>query len=481
MRRALPILAAALTVAAAVFWGSSMRWAAFDDAYITFRAAVNLAHGNGPVFNPGERVESATSPLWTLLLALAEVARIGPVAASPVLALIFAAGAAAFAALIALELGGPLAAALTGVVLAVLPAWSGWICTGMEVALAGCCISAALFAAMRGKATAAGALAAAAALSRPEAIAIYPALLLALPRASWPRFLACALSPLLLLLLARRAYFGEWVPNTYVAKRQGLGFTAVVRGVKYVGLFALANVALVAAVCRAGFRKSSSLALALACAGFALAVAWDGGDHFPLARLLSPVLPIGCAVLGAELVALPRRWLAIPAAVALTFAVPHALHVLDCADGLYELTLQALYTEGARNFLPALRELPEGRIATITIGFIGFETGRNILDLVGLADKHIARTPHFEGGAPGHDHVDVDYVLAQKPAYALFVPQLSDLPISTEDEAAWLLSLDSYLRAARMLQSDPRFRALYEPLDYQTPDNRHLRLWALKR
>lgn len=39
-----------------------------DDAYITFRYAFNLAEGNGLAFNPGERVEGFSNPLWTLLL-----------------------------------------------------------------------------------------------------------------------------------------------------------------------------------------------------------------------------------------------------------------------------------------------------------------------------------------------------------------------------------------------------------------------------
>jgi len=39
-----------------------------DDAYITFRYALNLANGNGLAFNPGERVEGFSNPLWTLLL-----------------------------------------------------------------------------------------------------------------------------------------------------------------------------------------------------------------------------------------------------------------------------------------------------------------------------------------------------------------------------------------------------------------------------
>ncbi|MEK6674696.1 MAG: hypothetical protein AABZ47_03470, partial [Planctomycetota bacterium] len=39
-----------------------------DDAYIFLRYARNLAEGNGPVFNVGERVEGYSSPLWTFAL-----------------------------------------------------------------------------------------------------------------------------------------------------------------------------------------------------------------------------------------------------------------------------------------------------------------------------------------------------------------------------------------------------------------------------
>jgi len=40
-----------------------------DDAFITFRTAVNLAEGKGLVFNAGERVYILTTPLWAILLA----------------------------------------------------------------------------------------------------------------------------------------------------------------------------------------------------------------------------------------------------------------------------------------------------------------------------------------------------------------------------------------------------------------------------
>jgi arabinofuranosyltransferase len=39
-----------------------------DDAYITYRYATRLANGEGLTFNPGERVEGFSNPLWVLLI-----------------------------------------------------------------------------------------------------------------------------------------------------------------------------------------------------------------------------------------------------------------------------------------------------------------------------------------------------------------------------------------------------------------------------
>ena len=49
-----------------------------EDYMITLRYAENLAHGHGLVYNVGERVLGTTTPLYTLLLALAEWLRLSP-------------------------------------------------------------------------------------------------------------------------------------------------------------------------------------------------------------------------------------------------------------------------------------------------------------------------------------------------------------------------------------------------------------------
>jgi len=62
------VLVLALVAAVAAF--QAFRSYVFEDAYITYRYAANLAGGRGFVFNPGEAVLGTSTPAWTLLLAL---------------------------------------------------------------------------------------------------------------------------------------------------------------------------------------------------------------------------------------------------------------------------------------------------------------------------------------------------------------------------------------------------------------------------
>src|SRR5262245_10792520 len=62
--------------------------AVVDDAFIYFRYAENFANGRGLVWNVGERVDGATSFLWTVLLGLAMKAGIAPLTASFALGLL---------------------------------------------------------------------------------------------------------------------------------------------------------------------------------------------------------------------------------------------------------------------------------------------------------------------------------------------------------------------------------------------------------
>ena len=58
-----------IIVVTGILFGLFSQWA-YDDPFITYRYAYNLAHGVGFVYNPGEYVLSTSTPLFTLLLSV---------------------------------------------------------------------------------------------------------------------------------------------------------------------------------------------------------------------------------------------------------------------------------------------------------------------------------------------------------------------------------------------------------------------------
>lgn len=69
MNRARAVLLLLVFLACALIVGAVFRYPlVLDDPFITYRYARNLIQGHGMVFNPGERVLSTTTPLYTLVL-----------------------------------------------------------------------------------------------------------------------------------------------------------------------------------------------------------------------------------------------------------------------------------------------------------------------------------------------------------------------------------------------------------------------------
>jgi hypothetical protein len=341
----------------------------------------------------------------------------------------------------------------------------------------------------------AGALAAAAALARPEAVLLVPVFVAAASLATEQHrrhravtiAALCASIPIAALFLARHAYFGAWLPNTYVAKRGGLGWAGVARGLRYAAAFAVLHPAIAAGVGWAGsLRRRPETLLAVPCAAFVAAVAWEGGDHFGNYRLLAPILPIACALCGIFVARMRRP--AIAATVLCCTAVLPALIGVATPLGSFQRTQtgperlreEARFAAQAREAGEALAAFPPGSVATPAIGAIGYYSRRHVLDLVGLADARIARSRHLPGVVPGHDHADVDYVLSRRPALALFVPQLTTDFIDEAAEERWLVPLREYFLSSLLLLGDPRFQRAYTPIVMRRPDGRHLRVWVRK-
>ena len=124
-----------LVACCAVLWANAQMSPGFrvDDSYIVFRYSENLASGAGLVFNPGERVEGISTPLWAVLLAvfaaadadLAEVARwLSQLSAFGCLCLVFSA--------VGRATGSRSAAGFAALLLAVHMGFAMWIRPGLE-------------------------------------------------------------------------------------------------------------------------------------------------------------------------------------------------------------------------------------------------------------------------------------------------------------------------------------------------------------
>jgi len=113
----------------------------------------------------------------------------------------------------------------------------------------------------------------------------------------------------------------------------------------------------------------------------------------------------------------------------------------------------------------------------VGIGGIAYASERPILDLVGLADKHIARSKRAAGAAIGHDHQDNDYVLGRAPELVLPLDWLTDEVLTPAGERAKLDMDPTMWAAAIALLNDARFQAAYEAHDYPVGD-KHLRIWV---
>jgi arabinofuranosyltransferase len=311
--------------------GADALWILVDDAFIAFRHVSNARDGHGLVWNapPFLPVEGYTSFLWCLVLwAVWSGLGIEPPDAANVLSIACGLGSLAVVAGVLFRLrdrGG--ARVHDAVVFAALAAvatnrtFLQWLTSGLETALFNLGTLGWLVLAFRAPQrrtarwlAAWAATAALVALTRPDGLLLVAATLaVALAAAcggerSW-RATAAALAPLLAVALHvawRRAFYGEWLPNTYHAK---VGAPWPEAGARYLACFAVEHgvwawLLLAAAWLanelrrgRAAVREAVRLHLpALAAVGAVVFhVGWYtlrvGGDHFEyrmVSHLIAP-------------------------------------------------------------------------------------------------------------------------------------------------------------------------------------------------
>ena len=437
-----------LVVVSAGLYALFSTWA-YDDPFITYRYAGNLVRGLGFVYNPGERVLSTTTPLFTLLLAfLGLFSPQFPVWANLVGAVSLAAGG-----LFLWDLARSWQAPAVGWAgLLLYPTFPLLLTTlGSETPLylALCLGAFALYA--RGRLLPAALCAALAVLARPDGALV--AVLLAgdyLLRARRPipwREAALFAGILLAWAIFAWVYFGSPLPVTLAAKQQqgemvvsqrfAPGFFTILRWYASLPYFLEAGLAAVGLVFAARRAPRWLLLLAWPVLYFAAYSALGVTRYF---WYYAPLVPGFIAAVGLGVAAAGAGWRAAserrkdpslpgsPPSVAWTGWTALAflaLLFLAQVRSLEELRVQA---DQRIRIYRAVGEwlqdntLDEDRVGALEVGIIGYYARRPMVDFAGLIQPGVAaqlgeQTNYEDAALWAMEHYRPDYLVLQQGTF----------------------------------------------------------------
>jgi hypothetical protein len=459
-------------------------WGVADDVYITADYARTFAMGQGPLWYPGApRVEGFSSPLWMLILTpfhwLPGVSERGlGLYVLTLCALLLVATAWVVGHMLEpifeRTAGGRARPTLVWVFTVLAPlsaaALSAWAAGGFEVA------PVALFSVLsfrealepvdRLRERRLGLLAGLAFCMRMDAVlSCAPALVLAAWKLRKSRrflvFVGCFAVPAVLMLVSRRLYFGDWLPNTYylkmvgwpLKKRWGAGLFQNILTLEY---YLAVGIPLVAVSLRALAPADRPYLLGLLAPVLTVLYSTNNGGDFAWIALgydrhSAPALPLLVFTLGAVLFSAQGRILrpVVGVLAVLLGLGPVLTHMEGLNIARDQRLLQVLdptFEIGPDPFLTltildarALRHVtrPGARIAVCAAGAMIYFSDRGGVDILGKNDAYVAHLPAaelpgkdsrcFRGFAPsGHNKEDMPGIFARRMPELSFVKPPSD-------------------------------------------------------
>ena len=439
-----------------------------DDAYITFRYARNLLAGHGFVYNPGEHVLGTTTPLYTALMAAEKLllpALDYPALARWTNALADAGTAVVLALLCARLLDAPWLGLACASLWAVHPASVTFAIGGMETSLYILLLVLTLYAYAAGRSVASAVLCGVATLTRPDALLLaaplFAHMLWQRRRIPWRAGLAFA------LVIAPWAafatlYFGSPLPHSVAAKTAAYRLpplTALVRliqhygtpffghqvlGTTWIGVGAVLYLVLSLIGGLALIRRERRL-MPLALYPWLYFAVFAVRNPPMFEWYLVPMLPmyVLCILYGVRKVsmdlgeALRPRWsgvshaariaggvLWLAAATSLLLAwETHPDHGPDRpAPEMAWFQLAELYRQATLDLMAHQPVGPETVIAVADIGIVGYISGAQILDTLGLVSPQ--STGYYPLPAQAHViiyAVPTELILDQQPDYVILL------------------------------------------------------------
>jgi hypothetical protein len=466
-----------------------------DDSFIGFRYAEHLRTSGELVFNPGERVEGFSNLLWTLALAVLGRSGMGVERAAVTLGYFAGLGTV----LLVWHLGrsrlglGSISTWVGAALCAMNVSFSFWAASGLECALfAGLLAStwaASGAATTPRRAAELGVLGVLLGLTRPEGWVIAFCLPVALLVRRAPARAVVTLGLMVTLSLGlvelwRADYYGSLLPNAVVAKA-GFSLPLLGRGARYLWGFLTDDRFLLLVPLWWGARRRAPglLGLLLGYGLFVLVVGGDGLYRYRFAAHVLPLLALATAV-GIDRVIAVRPRLG-PLVAGLSVAV--VMEPLLEREFFARQPLAAVRDWEARwtRVGRALRSAvpPTALLATNVAGRVPFFSGLPTLDLLGLTDPVIARspTPDIGRGYAGHERAAPDYVLSRRPEL-VYLSVLDGLPanlLGDPSAAALVLRSGSLWRYAPLVDS-AAWRRSYRPALLRLEDGSTAGLFVLR-
>jgi hypothetical protein len=372
-----------------------------DDAYILARYALRISRGEGYTWNPGQASDGVTGPLWLLPGLLGAWLGSDPVVAAKLCGL----ACSAWCAITCIReqtarARGEIAAAFSVALLVCQPSMGGSGSSGLETGAATlltCWACRAALGAPAPRRSLLGACAAGLAWLRPELAPVVLVLLgvatVRLGRRSWPAWTLAGIGCAGVCGLRLWLHGGRGIlPLAWYAKAGGLsdGLGYSIRAIPV--MTGLLGLGLACAGARWGGRRDRIRAALLVV--HTLSVTLAGGDWMPGFRLFVPLFPQYALLAGVGAERLLRRGtsgkLLASACALLACGIP----LLDLGLRLPEWRAAGESRERVgRAIVEDLRRFEVRKAALVDIGFIGYASGIEIIDLGGLTDVGVAVMP----------------------------------------------------------------------------------------
>ncbi len=414
-----------------------------DDAFISYRYVKNFLNGDGLTFNPGDPVEGYTSLFFILLLSLLGRFGIDIIIASKVI------GVASGVAIIFLsyfwsrKLPGfedePVLPLAVPFLLITNGAFAYWSISGMETLLFAALILFGIYLASN-KNLLFIPIYAIATLTRPEAGLIFVIILIYMIYSKVfcikdaLKYFALFVISILPQFIFRLIYYHDILPNPFYAKT-GSSVEYLISGFEYVSLFfsyyglygALLLIPLFAAKY---FSRPLQLILAVTFI-YTLYVLLIGGDVLHCFRFFVPVITLFYMLFVCSLIYLAKN-----SEMFKNKTYNSAIISIILIIGVFSYFAPADHIKG---FLVAERGLvnkmthlafilkphaqSNNKIACSTVGAFSYYSNANVIDMLGLTDRNIAKNPQTIDNIHSHwkeRNYNIPYIMENNPDFIIF-------------------------------------------------------------